>query len=72
MMHDRSGYSDRRGPHKQKWPRDDMSVTGPPTEYARTKRSVGIRPRQREEPTTPQAGSAAAVAVAVGLVAVAV
>src|SRR5277367_307097 len=60
-----------------------MSVAGPPTEYARTKRTVGIRPRQREEPTNPQPGlderkpgnrllPAAAVAVAVGLVAVAV
>src|SRR3984957_14585609 len=60
-----------------------MSVAGPPTEYARTKRMVGIRSRQREKPTNPQPGlderkpgtrllSAAAVAVAVGLVAVAV
>ena len=66
-----------------KWPRDDMSVAGPPTEYAHTKRTVGIRPRQREQPTNPQPGlderkpgnrllPAAAVAVAVGLVAVAV
>src|SRR5271155_5130173 len=64
--------------------RDAHDVAGPPTEYARTKRTVGIRPRQREEPTNPQPGlderkpgnrplPAAAVAVAVtvgGLVAV--
>src|ERR1700688_3693809 len=54
--------------------------------YARTKGTVGIRPRQREEPTNPQPGlderkpgnrllpaaAVAVAAVAVGLVAVAV
>src|SRR5271170_6315103 len=64
-----------------KMARDAHDVAGPPTEYARTKRTVGIRPRQREEPTNPQPGLderkpgdrlLPAAAVAVGLVAVAV